>query len=94
MSKFFDVNTRILHKIASYAGAVKFANSGVNGVKVKESNPDVLPEGPMKLRRQNAGFFDKRFFSTEDRQIHAGNFDVNSPSNADLVEITATITHR
>ncbi len=94
MSRFFDVGNRVLHTVASYAGAVKYANSGVNGVKVNEINSDVLPAGLMRLRRQNAGFFQKQAFSMDDRQIHAGNFDLRHQSNADLVEVTNTIIHR
>ncbi len=94
MSKFFDVGNRVLHTVASYAGAVKYANSGVNGVKVNEISSDVLPEEPMRLRRQNAGFFHKQAFSIADRQIYAGNFDLRHQSNADLVEVANTVTYR
>lgn len=94
MSKFFDISTGVLHRIETYAGAVKFANSGINGVKVKELNLDVIPAEPARLRRQNAGFFNKQVFSTEDKQVHFGNFDLKHHSNADLVKVTETLIYR
>lgn len=84
---------RVLHSIRSYTGAIKFAETGINAVKVKEvqANRDELPAAP-KLRRQHAGR-GSVFFSREDHQIHEGNYDLTDPSNADLVEVAATVPY-
>lgn len=94
MSKFFDCNTATLHKIESYAGAVKFSKKEC--VKVKEISPDAPLEFPpvaLRLRRCNAGP-GILFFSTEDNMLHEGNYSIKHPSNADLIEVQAEIVYR
>lgn len=95
MSKFFDLHTRTLHSVASYAGAVKLPKAVVdNTTKVKEQAvDDALPPADFALRRENAGPA-KQFFSTADQTLLEGNYDLTHGSNADLVEVTATVTYR
>lgn len=96
MSKFFNLSNRTLHSVESYSGAVKFAQLGVNTIKVKKEFPD-NDEAPMspKLRRQNADEFAPRkiFFSTENQLVITGNYDVRHETNTDLVEVDVTVTH-
>ncbi len=97
MSKFFDMNTRTLHVVASYAGAVKLSQTiGENAIKVKEFHPadNELPDNSIKLRRQHAGVLEQGFFSTDDRELHHGTYDLTDISNEDLVGIADTVVYR
>ena len=93
MSRFFNTTTRVLHSVQSYSGAVQFANSGAQGIKVIETdeiNPPTIP----RLRRQNAGYHGMQFYSTEDGQLHGGNYDKKDSTNSDLIEVAATAIYR
>ena len=96
MPKFFDVNTQTLHVVESYAGAAKLPSNVVkNAIKVKEVESDNINEVPAtKLRRQYNGMAWQRFFSTDDKQIHLGDYDLTDKSNADLVEIAETVVYK
>ncbi|RUR13268.1 peptidase [Legionella sp. km772] len=92
MSKFFNCTKGILHKIESYAGAVKFNGAGC--VKVKEPpSDDSLELEPEKLRRCNAGP-GTLFFSTDNRRLIEGNYSLDHPTNADLIAVQETRIYR
>ena len=97
MTKFFDINTRTLHVVDSYAGAVKLPQEvAMNAIPVNEYPLDAIR--PITLRRLQASTFEQLFFSTDDNELHYGSFDINhnigSESSTDLVEIANTIEYR
>ncbi|MCL9683445.1 peptidase [Legionella maioricensis] len=96
MPRFFDVNTQTLHVVASYAGAAKLPSNVVrDAIKVEEFEPSNINELHVtKLRRQYPGMSLPGFFSTDDKKIHTGNYDLTDKSNVDLVEIAKTVVYR
>ena len=94
MSKFFDVQKQTLHIVTSYAGAVKLADKLITAEKVTEYSDDITLCLPAKLRRCRAVHGDQVFFSTIDKSLLRGSYDLSDKSNQDLVEVTNTVIYR
>lgn len=89
MSKYFDMKTKQLHDVDE---KTRFDAKGM--LKVHEPEPNERPVPT--LRRQNAGINLRHaptFFSTQNKQVLSGNFDLRHPSNNDLIAIAGTIVH-
>ncbi len=90
MSKFFDPRTKTLHIVTSYVGAVKLPQDVYeHSERIDDSSPH-LP----RLRRAHAGITESVFFSTEQKNVLGGNFNLNCSTNADLVLVAEVMQHQ
>jgi hypothetical protein len=96
MPRFFDIKTQTLHVVTSYAGSAKLPpNVTKDAIKVEELEFGKINEMPVsKPRRQYPGMTLPGFFSTDDKRIHTGNYDLTDKSNVDLIEIAETVVYR
>ena len=70
------------------------SNEVITAEKVTEYSDDIALYLPAKLRRCLAVHGDHVFFSTIDKSLLNGSYDLFDKSNQDLVEVTNTILYR
>lgn len=100
MSKFFDPQTRTLHEVVSYAGAVKIPQDVVERkIPVREYSP-LNALGPLDhpiFRRIFGGGFPitmaPLFFSTNNQMLYRGHFDTEHSTNNDLIPISNSVRY-